>query len=363
MHDLNPTDVSKETDVTVDTRNDATAKAADKAESTAKAEAKAASKARRSKLFADLAPLIGLAVLAIAFVVVGTSSGTNMSYALETLINQSVIIVIIATGAIFIFAMGSFDISLGASTLVAAMVAGLVHNATGSLWLMLGAAVLTAVVTSLISATLAAVFNLPVFVTTVAMLSVLGAVASALVQTTGGAQIRVDRSFAREYDTLTVKLIVAAVFIALCVFLFNYTRLGRVEKLIGGNPVTAKLTGVSMKLTAIAAFGIAGLGVGLGAFLTVLRTPTLTVTSASDIGMNILVAMVFGGMVISGGPRSRIYAAIIGGISMALLNQTMAIMLQGMAGGAGIAQMVRAVLFLAVVWLAASGFRTKVLPR
>ncbi len=365
MHDLNPTDASKESNVTADTRNDvaSTVESTSAQATTAQDEAKAASKARRGKIFADLAPLIGLAVLAIAFVAVGTVSGTNMSYALETLVNQSVVVIIIATGAIFIFAMGSFDISLGASTLVAAMVAGLVHNETGNLWLMLGAAVLTAVLTSLVSATLASVFNLPVFVTTVAMLSVLGAVASALVQTTGGAQIRLDRAFAREYDTLTVKIIVAVAFLALCVFLFNFTRLGRVEKLMGGNPVTAKLTGVSMKLTAIAAFGIAGLGVGLGAFLTALRTPTLTVTSASDIGMNILVAMVFGGMVISGGPRSRIYAAIIGGLSMALLNQTLSILLQGMAGGAGIAQMVRAVLFLAVVWLAASGFRTKVLPR
>ncbi|MDN4486853.1 inner-membrane translocator [Demequina sp. SYSU T00039] len=356
MHDLNGTTVAQD-DAVAGTPATPTKAAI------AKEDAAAAAKARRGKLFADLAPLIGLAVLAVAFVLAGTSAGTNMGYAVETLVNQSVIVIIIATGAIFIFAMGSFDISLGASTLVAAMVAGLVHNATGNLWLMLGASVLAAVTASLISATLAAVFNLPVFVTTVAMLSVLGAVAAALVQTTGGAQIRIDRSFAREYDTLTVKIIVAVAFLALCVFLFNYTRLGRVEKLMGGNPVTARLTGVSMKLTAIAAFAIAGLGVGLGAFLTALRTPTLTVTSASDIGMNILVAMVFGGMVISGGPRSRIYAAIIGGISMALLNQTMSIMLQGMAGGAGIAQMVRAVLFLAVVWLAASGFRTKVLPR
>lgn len=326
-------------------------------------DAKAAAKARRGKLFAELAPLAGLVVLALAYVLVGTSRGVNMAYSFQTLINQSVIIVIIATGAIFIFAMGSFDISLGASTLVSAMVGAIAYGATSNIWIMLVACVATAVTTSLISAVLAAVFDLPVFVTTVAMLSVLGAVAVALVQTTGGAQIKVDSSFAREHDTLWMKLIVAVVFILFCVLLFNYTRLGRVEKLMGGNPVTAKLTGVSMKKTAIAAFAIAGLAVGLGAFLTILRTPTLTTTSASDIGMNILVAMVFGGMPISGGPRSRIYAALIGGLSMALLNQTMTIMLSTMAAGNGIAQIVRAVLFLGVVWLAASGYRTKVLPR
>ncbi|QKJ20797.1 ABC transporter permease subunit [Microbacterium hominis] len=324
---------------------------------------KARNRARWATFAAELAPLAGLVVLAVAFVVVGSWQGINMAFSLQTLINQSVIIIIIATGAIFIFSMGSFDISLGASTLVSAMVGALVFNATGDLWAMLLACVVTAVTTSLISAVLAAVFDLPVFVTTVAMLSVLGAVAVALVQTTGGAQIRIDSSFAREYDTLWMKLIVAGAFIGLCVLLFSFTRLGRVEKLIGGNPVTAKLTGVSMKKTAIAAFAIAGLGVGLGAFLTVLRTPTLTTMSAGDIGMNILVAMVFGGMPISGGPRSRIYAALIGGLSMAFLNQTMTTLLSTTSAGNGIAQIVRAVLFLAIVWVATIGFRSKVLPR
>jgi len=323
----------------------------------------AATSARRRDRLASLAPLAGLLVLAIAFVLVGSLRGVNMAYSVQTLVNQSVIIVIIATGAIFIFAMGSFDISLGASTLVAAMTGALAYNATSSIWVLLIVCVITAVVTSLISATLAAVFNLPVFVTTVAMLSVLGAVAVALVQTTGGAQIRIDSSFAREYDTLEMKFLVAGVFILLCFFLFNVTRLGRVEKLIGGNPVTAKLTGLSMKKTAIAAFAIAGLGVGLGAFLTVLRTPTLTTTTATDIGMNVLVAMVFGGMPISGGARTRIYAALIGGLSMALLNQTMTTLLSESSAGNGIAQIVRAILFLVVVWIAVAGHRGRLLPR
>ena len=323
----------------------------------------AATSARRRDRLASLAPLAGLLVLAIAFVLVGSLRGVNMAYSVQTLVNQSVIIVIIATGAIFIFAMGSFDISLGASTLVAAMTGALAYNATSSIWVLLIVCVITAVVTSLISATLAAVFNLPVFVTTVAMLSVLGAVAVALVQTTGGAQIRIDSSFAREYDTLEMKFLVAGGFILLCFFLFNVTRLGRVEKLIGGNPVTAKLTGLSMKKTAIAAFAIAGLGVGLGAFLTVLRTPTLTTTTATDIGMNVLVAMVFGGMPISGGARTRIYAALIGGLSMALLNQTMTTLLSESSAGNGIAQIVRAILFLVVVWIAVAGHRGRLLPR
>lgn len=45
---------------------------------------------------------------------------------------------------------------------------------------------------------------------------------------------------------------------------------------------------------------MAGIGVGIGAFMTLVYTPSVTTTTAGDIGMNIMVAIVFGGMPISG---------------------------------------------------------------
>lgn len=39
---------------------------------------------------------------------------------------------------------------------------------------------------------------------------------------------------------------------------------------------------------------MAGIGVGIGAFMTLVYTPSVTTTTAGDIGMNIMVAIVFG---------------------------------------------------------------------
>ena len=107
---------------------------------------------------------------------------------------------------------------------------------------------------------------------------------------------------------------------------------------------------------------MAGIGVGLGAFLTLVYTPSVTATTAGGIGMNVIVAIVFGGMPISGGPRSRIYSALMGGFSFILLNNILKLLISGNAGY-GIIQIISAVFFLAVVFITGINYRTKLLAR
>lgn len=315
---------------------------------------------KRQKLI-SLTPIIGLVLLLALYIVIGLIKDINFKAGFEAIVNQSVILAIVATGAIFIFTLGSFDISLGASTLVSACAGGLIYNATGSVWLMLAACVAVSLIASLISSVLGSIFNLPVFVTTVAMMSVLSAVSEMLITGKGGNQIRITGLSGLE--NIWLKLIFLAVFAALCVFVFEFTKIGRRQKALGGNPVCAKLTGISVKKYAILAFIMAGIGIGLGGFLTAIRASTITSGTASDIGMNIFIAIVFGGMPISGGPRSRIYAAIIGSFSIRILSQILTMLLAAVPGANGIAQIVRALFFLAMVYLASINYRTKMLPR
>ena len=110
---------------------------------------------------------------------------------------------------------------------------------------------------------------------------------------------------------------------------------------------------------AIVAFAIAGIGVGLGAFLTIIYAPTLTKDTASSVGMDIIIAIVFGGMPVSGGARSKIYAAVIGAFSMTFLGQIMILL----NFNSGIGQMVKAAIFIIIVYIASSNHKNKLLPR
>ena len=312
----------------------------------------------------SLLPALALGVLLIALCAVVSAKGYRLDMYLNIVFNEGVVLAVVATGAVFIYSLGSFDISLGASTLFSATMGVMAYNATGSTAVMLLAILISAVGCSLLSSVLASVFHIPVFVTTVAMMSVLSAIAGQIITTNGGALggISIPSELLKPLDNPAFKVVVLALFAALCVFAFNFTKIGRREKFLGGNPVCAQLTGINVNTYAIIAFVMAGLGVGLGAFLTLVYTPSVTTTTAGSIGMNIIVAIVFGGMPISGGPRSKIYSALLGGFSYIRLNNILKLVIDGNTGY-GISQIVSAVFFLLVVYVTGINYRTKLLPR
>lgn len=323
-----------------------------------------AKKNRVRELLVALLPIAALIVLFGALCLTVNAKGYRLDMYLKIVFNEGVVLAVVATGAIFIYSLGSFDISLGASTLFSATLGVMVYNATQSMPLMILTIFGAAIGCSLLSSVLASVFHIPVFVTTVAMMSVLSAVASQIITTNGGALggISIPAAVVAPLDNIPFKLIALVVFVLLCVFVFDFTKVGRRLKFLGSNAVCAKLSGIKVNVYAIIAFVMAGLGVGLGAFLTLVYTPSVTPTTAGSIGMNILVAIVFGGMPISGGSRSRIYAAIVGGFSYILLNNILKIVIDSGAGY-GISQIVSAVFFLGVVYVTGMNYRTKLLPR
>ncbi len=316
------------------------------------------------QLVITLLPAVALIVLFAVFCSMVNSMGFRLDIYLKKILNESVVLAVIATGAIFIYSLGSFDISLGAATLFSATLGVMAYNATNSFGVMIAVIFGVAIGCSLLSSVLASVFHIPVFVTTVAMMSVLTAVASQIISVNGGALggISIPSELVKPLDNMTFKLIMLAAYSVLCIFVFNFTKIGRRLKFLGGNPVCAKLSGIPVNKYAIVAFVMAGIGVGLGAFLSLVYTPSVTATTAGGIGMNVIVAIVFGGMPISGGPRSRIYSALMGGFSFILLNNILKIVISGNAGY-GISQIISAVFFLAVVFVTGMNYRTKLLAR
>ena len=149
------------------------------------------------------------------------------------------------------------------------------------------------------------------------------------------------------------------VYLAVCIFVFSFLKLGRQEKFAGGNPECARLTGLNNSKLAILAFIMAGIGVGLGSFLTITYAPTLSRNTASSVGMDVIISIVFGGMPVSGGARSKIYSAVVGALSMTLLSQIMLMLNLN----SGISQMIKAIIFLFVVCISMSDQSKNMLPR
>ena len=319
---------------------------------------------KKKKLLINALPFLALAVLLIIFCGIVNAKGYRLDMYLKIVFNEGIVLSIVATGAIFIYTLGSFDISLGAATLFSATVGVMAYNATQSMAVMIAVIMLAGVGCSLLNSVLASVFHIPVFVTTVAMMSVLSAIAAQIITTNGGAVggISIPSEVVKGLDHMGFKIAVLVIWVLICVFLFDFTKFGRRQKFVGGNPVCATLSGIKYNTYAILGFAVAGLGVGIGAFMTLVYTPSVTTTTAGDIGMNIMVAIVFGGMPISGGARSKIYAAVVGGFSYIILNNILDLLINS-TSGYGITQIISAVFFMAVVYVASMNYRSQMLPR
>ena len=311
---------------------------------------------KNKKMMISALPFVALVVLLAVFCGIVSSKGYRLDMYIKIVFNEGIVLSIVATGAIFIYTLGSFDISLGAATLFAATLGVLTYNATENFALMIIVILLAGIVCSLVNSVLASIFHIPVFVTTVAMMSVLSAIASQIITTKGGAVggISIPSEVVKHLDNSAFKIGVLVIWVAICVFVFDYTKFGRREKFVGGNPICAQLSGIKYNTYAILGFLLAGVGVGIGAFMTLVYTPSVTTTTAGDIGMNIMVAIVFGGMPISGGARSKIYAAVVGGFSYIVLNNILDLLIDS-TSGYGITQI--------VVYVASVNYRSQTLPR
>lgn len=318
---------------------------------------------RRTLFLQKLVPLIPLGaciLLGLLYLIFAWQNGYDLGVGLSVVVSNATIVALIATGATFIFTSGSFDLSLGSNMLVSALFGGLVARETGSIFLMLLTAILCAMALSTVNALLATFFNLPVFIMTIVMMNVYSSIATLLLTSIGtNASLSVPLSLVSGWNHTWFRLILLTVYELFCCFLFYFLPLGRKERFLGGNPVCARLSGIRPKQLTILSFLLAGVGIGLGAFAMIVETPTISASSGSSVGMNMLIALVFGGMRVSGGPASRMYAALLGAFSMAFLDSLMNIFVTG----SWYLQIVKGVLFVVVVFLFSVTRRSRLLER
>ena len=307
-----------------------------------------------------LIPLFACLLLGMLYIVNASIQGYNLQIGFRVIISNATLVALVATGATFIFTAGSFDLSLGSNMLVSALLGALVGSATNNLFLMLLVCIGVSVGLSVLNSSLASVFKLPVFIMTIVMMSVYSAVATLILTTLGtNAQIIGPTALVEPFNNSWFRIALVAGFEILSLFLFYILKLGRRQKFLGGNRDCSFLSGVKSTKITIISFALAGIGIGLAAFSMTVETPTLSASSGSSVGMNMLIVLVFGGMTMSGGPKSKMYAALVGSLSMAFLDAFMNIYVDG----SWYLQIVKGVLFILVVFSINLGNKRDLLER
>ena len=302
-------------------------------------------RALKSRLgfLAPLMPLSGL-ILVVSIMAIATK-GTSVSLVnLKLLTNQFATLAVVATCSSFIFSMGGFDISLGAVTCLAAVVGAAALNGGAGAPLVLLVCVGTAVGVSLFSASCVSIFKLPSFLVTLAVYLILTSSVTLIMK---GEERWLLREHYSYLDTNAVKLGVLAGVVVLSGLLFNYMKLGRQNRIIGGSQTVARYTGMSIPRNTLLSFLVSGVGLGIAAFLLMGRSGSVSVQTGQSYGFDVIIAIVLGGMPISGGARSRITAGIVGAFTLTAFNNGLVIL----GAEVGTLQATRGALFLIVVSL------------
>lgn len=268
--------------------------------------------------YMNLVPLCML-ILIIAAYFIGKGI-TGYAGDLGDVINNSIFVAVVATGAVFIYSQGGFDMSLGNASLMCATVAALAYNATGNLAVSLMLAILVGASLGILNAILATMLNLPVMVMTLTMMNIIAAVHEAILDNYGGL-ITVTGGMNSNAWFFAIFL---AVFFLLCWFIFNYTKVGRRNKFIGSNKVAARFNGINLMRAGIISFAISGVGLGICGFLfasSMSGSMYGASTVLGQVGLNVVIAIVFGGMTTSGGPKSKVSCAVIGAFFSVFLDE------------------------------------------
>jgi ribose/xylose/arabinose/galactoside ABC-type transport system permease subunit len=118
------------------------------------------------------------------------------------------------------------------------------------------------------------------------------------------------------------------IFIALAVLtwaLLKYTRFGRRIYAVGNNPQAAFLSGINVKFMRLMAFAFNGVCVGIGATMQLVRVNTGIITVGQNLEIDVIAAVVIGGVAMSGG-KGNVMGAFMGAILMGAITNAMTLM-------------------------------------
>lgn len=270
------------------------------------------------------------------------------AYNLKTLIGQVSSLLIMACGLLFVFAAGSFDIASGSVAGLCSLVMVLLANSTGSLALGIVVAILLSMVLYFLECFISVKLKL---ITTIGSLAIMfscrGIVTYICSLSDGVVHINDYSMIANLKSNWVLQLCITLVVVIITGFLFSFTKIGKQVRAIGDNEISARQSGVHVNALKYFCYLLAGLLVGVASIFLMARSGSIGKSIGSGTEMDIMIAIILGGMNLSGGSKSKMSAAVIGCITYRLLSNGMTL--------AGVTtnyiSLVKGILFLLIIFL------------
>lgn len=294
--------------------------------------------AKIKKVIGRFIPLFGLIMIVILFEIL--SGGKLLEQRnLTSIFNEVFSVLICTTAGVYIMATGNLDFSIGANMGVCAVFA--CFAAFVSTPLAFPVALISGIAIGFVVGAIQIYFKLPSFVTCLCMMFILTALSQSL---TGGASKMVPTEMLT-WNVDAIKWVILIVYMIGMYIMFDFSRVGKQLKAMGISDECSTQSGVRTGKMRIVAYMITGFAAGLAGYFTLLRSGSASYTIGQTTTVDVIIAVVLGGMAISGGETSRISAAVYGSLISVVLDS--GIVLAGFGGDAQ--QLIKGLLFIVVM--------------
>ena len=281
-------------------------------------------------------PIVGLIAVCIIFNILTKGS---MWTSRKLILNQVYVILISATGVFFIMTMGGLDFSQGSILGIASIVVCKLSGVSMPL----------AIIGGVAAGAIIGAFNgffyvnrkIKSFIVTICTMFLFRGVIKYMASNAPvAASMKVY-----DYDTTPIKLGITLAVLIIGFVVFRYTEFGMKLKAIGAGEKAAKFAGVRTDRTKFLIYVLSGAITGLAAFVNIVKNGSATANVGNQLETQILIALVLGGMPISGGAKVRFENIVVGSILYIVLNNGLTMM--GLTTQA--MQLVQGVVFLIFV--------------
>ncbi|MBF1305101.1 ABC transporter permease [Oribacterium sp.] len=302
----------------------------------------------------------GIFVVFIVLVIILMILSPNAFAKPRNLINvvkQASINGVLACGMMFVIIAGGIDLSAGSVVALSGVVAAYLAQMQGlPIFVPILGALGTGALIGLVNGFGAAYAELPPFIITLATMSIVRG--AALILSGGSPVFGLQEQFegiagisiANVIPILVLYFLLIAVFSG---FILNKTVFGRHVYAIGGNSITAKVSGINVKSMLLRVYIICGVFSGIAGLLIASRTMQGSPTVGVGYEMDAIAAVVIGGVSMSGG-SGKWYGTIIGALLLALISNGLDIL----GVSSNFQQIIKGIIIAVAVYLDLRGKKT-----
>lgn len=295
---------------------------------------------RKHETLRTLMPLFGFISLVIIFAIL-TNGKIIRPRNLNLMLSQVYVLMIAATGVFMIMTVGGLDFSQGSILGLSSIVFCIVSQKSIILGIIAG--IIAGALMGAFNGLFHVKFKIASFIVTICTMYLFRGLCK-YITTNGPIPAKIE---VLALNQTWFKIVTTIIVLLIGFFFVRFTRFGYDLKAIGAGETAARFSGSRPNLIKFLVFTLAGAITGFASFINVIKVGSITGTAGSMLETQLLIALVLGGMPISGGAKARFSNIIIGTLTYAVLEKSLPMIFPVSATQ----QLIKGVIFLIVVAL------------